>query len=284
MDTKVIDVRNLSKKQIWGQRIIALSMWVLPLTGSALSITKDFPLGNRPIVQRIVEFGQDNAIWGFVLFFIFLAAGKYLSRPGNPKIWTAIQRHLDVMQEIACPQQCGDFNDNHRVTLFRRKTFSIARYKTSPKRWPVLIKSGQHPWSGWLVPVLRSGHTNKNTKTIFWAPDDGKAAEGIAGYCWASDDVEQVYKLPSLSKTSGSRNKTKYADRTKMTEELVDDYLKRGKDLPRSLMGFPLKTSEFEPWGVIVIDSMNAEGIDFGAADEAFRAVAAPMSVLLEEL
>lgn len=69
-----------------------------------------------------------------------------------------------------------------------------------------------------------------------------------------------------------------------MSEELVEEYLRRRRPLPRSLLGLPLKTSAYKTWGVIVIDSSVEEGINFNAADQAFRAIAAPVGVLLEDL
>ena len=280
----MIDIDKLKSRQKWGDRLVKLSTWVLPFVGALLSVSSDISAKEYPTTNTLIKELQDHAIWGFVAFFALVSIGKAMQRPGNATSWKAMQMHLDAMQKLACCEQDGDINDNHRVTLFKHKKWCWRKFKSSPITWIQLIKSGQLPGSGWLVPVLRSGQTSKKTKTVFWAPDDGRNAEGIAGYCWASDGVELAENLPSLSLSSNDRNKTKYAERTRMSEELVTEYLTRRRPLPRTLLGLPLKTSAYKTWGVIVIDSSVNGGINFEAADQAFRAIAAPVGVLLEDL
>lgn len=279
----MLDLDRVNTTQKWGSRILWCAEVVWPVLG-ALLVFNEKMLAHYPALTEVIKTIKQQAIWGFIVYFGLLIVGKLLIRKGRTVCWKALQAQVDTLQQIACPEQAADLTDNHRVTLFRWQRFSWRPLLTHPKRWPQLLKKGKHPWSGWLKPVLRSGHTSKNTKTIFWAPDDSRQAEGMAGYCWATGRAERFDALPSLTKTSNNDNRQKYSERANMPIAMVDRYLDRDRPLPRSLLGMSVKTSRYKAWGVLVIDSQSPGGIDYAQADNAFMVIASPLSVMLEEL
>lgn len=138
------------------------------------------------------------------------------------------------------------------------------------------------PWSGWLVPVIRSGHTGKETKTVFLAPDTGRLAEGVAGQCWSSDAMISKENLPKIQQHTSSQNKIRYCRHANMPLWMLDDYCEEGRPVARNFLSFPVKTTTGNRWGVLVFDSRNSSGIDTEKAQEAFQIIVEPLGALLE--
>ena len=149
-------------------------------------------------------------------------------------------------------QQPEEPTDHHRVTLFKYSYFlGLSTYLGQP--WKKL-------WGGWLSPVLRSGHTSKKTNAIFFAPDNSDKAEGWAGTAWVSRNTVMVDSLPSVEQRSSKKVKKEYADKTNMTVQMVEQYTRQSKPLPRSLLAFPVEVNG-RIWGVIVLDSRKPDSI-----------------------
>jgi hypothetical protein len=206
-----------------------------------------------------IELAQKNSllVWFIVAASAFL--GWYLRRRGDPWIWDKLQELLDEFQEVAFQEFQNHIKDHHRVTLFRyRKWCWNLTTPMTDGRWP--WRWGRCPWSGWLVPVLRSGRTSQNTKAIFLAPDNGDEAEGVAGYAWASNKVFVVTGLPQITKNSKDAQVVKYSERTFCPAPIVRDYVARGRPLPRSIGAMPIEVNN-KPWGVLVLDSRDDQGV-----------------------
>jgi hypothetical protein len=118
---------------------------------------------------------------------------------GPPWVWDAIHHSLDLFQDYAFLPQPGDMLQDHRVTLFRH-----VRWRFCLMKWP---------WSGWLVPVERSGHTTRRTSVAFRAPDDANEAEGVAGVTWAGKLPVPVLDLPDMSVKSSLEDVDLYAQK-----------------------------------------------------------------------
>ena len=160
------------------------------------------------------------------------------------------------------------------------------RAVTSPPSDAVQIHPGEirvrfwlcrWPWSGWLVPVERSGHTTRRSHTIFLAPDDADQAEGIAGQTWAQNRVVVVNGLSDVNENPSREVLAEYAQRTWIAETWV---LQKQRQHARSFCGIPVEVKG-KLWGVIVLDSRNPQAIDQNA-DKFYRLIGRVLGKLLE--
>lgn len=156
---------------------------------------------------------------------------------GPPWVWGVIRDLLDQFQGYVFRDKGNEPLHFHRVTLFK-----YCRWRVCFSRWP---------WSGWLMPVERSGHTTRRKISVFLAPDDADRAEGIAGQTWAQNQVVLVSDLPSLEGNAVPQEVIKeYARSTWISEEWA--HCRRPQ--ARSFCGIPVEVKG-KLWGVIVIDS-----------------------------
>ena len=197
--------------------------------------------GTWALLAPLLVWIQDRA-WIFLLVLgAFLGASEIVRKViGPPWVWDAVHYYLDVFQEYAFPEQAGDMLHDHRVTLFK-----YVRWRWCFRRWP---------WSGWLVPVERSGHTTQRTSTAFRAPDDASQTEGVAGATWASKWAVPVGELPDMSGQPSAQDIQSYAEKTFVTAEFVRMYMGKGRPLARSFLGIPVEVKG-KRWGVVVMDS-----------------------------
>jgi len=162
--------------------------------------------------------------------------------------------------------------DHHnRVTLYKHVSMRLAFC-----RWP---------WSNWVVPVARTGHTTQNWRIPrFLAPTgEPDLAEGVAGLTFANNSTIIVSKLPALTPESSDTAIQRYARKGLVSEKWVRNRLKRGSCSIRSLVGIPIEV-DGKPWGAIVVDSRNPEPI-IGIKElenEEFKRLARSLSKLLE--
>jgi hypothetical protein len=159
---------------------------------------------------------------------------------GAPAVWRVVRDVLDQFRGLLFPDAGEDHLHEHRVTLFK-----YSRWRWCLRRWP---------WSGWLTPVERSGHTTQRTNIAFLAPDDADRVEGVAGMTWYRRQVVHVKDLPDLSEDQSDEAIKDYARRSWIPEKLVRERLPRA----RSLVGIPVEVKN-EIWGIIVVDSRRAQ-------------------------
>jgi len=185
----------------------------------------------------------DNNAW-ILLPGLLLGVGvtQFVRRMiGPPFVWETIHRLLDHVRE----EVFGSYIEPvhyHRVTLFKYVKW----------RFTWRSKGGRPRRSGWLVPVERSGHTSRQTKVAFWAPDDADLAEGVAGHTWAVRKAIWVSSLPDLGTDMSEQAYSAYAKASWVSVE----ELRREAPLARSFYGIPIEITG-KPWGVIVLDSRN---------------------------
>lgn len=210
----------------------------------------------NPFWGSIVRFGQAY-LWLVPLLGVLGLVGKLVcDYIGPPWVWAVVQKIVDKFAEKAFEPVPGAAAHDYRVTLFRH-TWALERPwrgKRRPgERW-------RWPWSGWLVPVVRSGHTTQNTNAIFLAPDDAYNAEGVVGQTWANRKVVQTRELPDLNVDSSDSNIREYATQTFVAEEWVRQRLRERKPFPLTLCGIPVEVGG-RVWGVIVLDSRHSQAI-----------------------
>ena len=158
-----------------------------------------------------------------------------------------------------------------------------------------LYKYGWHwalvmwPWSGWVVPVARSGSTTKTKIPCFRASrNEPDKAEGVAGQTWVRNRRVPVFNLPNLNIESPSEpDIEEYAKQTFVSEKWMYNRIQKHKKGPqaRSLLGIPLETKG-KSWGVLVVDSRSQESIGLKKVSKSYSSQAyySVLSRLLEKL
>lgn len=215
----------------------------------------DPSLASIPYLKSILEVLQPFSRASVVACGAGVVAFKWLAHLiGPPWIWKAIQGIFDEFRERAF-RLSGEPVHYNRVTLFEYvRCWRLWGFWACPWRW----RLGRFPWSGWLIPVARSGHTTKSCGVSFLAPDDADRAEGIAGQVWATNTQILVNELPALDETSTEASIAEYARSTFVSTDWVRSRLSRPH--PRSLCGVPVEV-EGRIWGVLVLDSRAENGI-----------------------
>ena len=200
------------------------------------------------IAETIVLGVREFAGWPLFACVIYTAVAFGVSaRLKPPRTWNAIHDFLDDLQAYFFKGIEGPVH-NHRVTLFKWKrwTWNIFVWSARKKRWP---------WSGWLVPVGRSGHTMQRSWTrLFASRNNPDSAEGVAGRVWVSNQTVIVNGLPDLHDNPSKNDIEKYAGGSFASKEWIEQRLRKGDRCARSFCGMPVEVNN-NPWGVIVIDS-----------------------------
>lgn len=201
-----------------------------------------------PYIGGALAVLQANA-WIIILIstLLIIVLNFALRIIGEPWRWNAIQLVLDRFRDsVYLKSFPKDPIHHHRVTLFKHVPFSAQINK-----WP---------WSGWLVPMARSGHTNQNSNTIFMAPDDADKAEGVAGLAWASKRTESISLLPEINSSIDEITLLKYSRATNVTPETIKVRLSKRRSNPRSLIAIPIEVNSRVRW-IIVLDSRRPDDL-----------------------
>lgn len=237
--------------------------------------------------KSLVEFVKSHAPVLLIISALLIVVTYILLKCTNSvSILKCLQVKLNALRDWICCDIGGDIDDNHRVTLFKyRSTYFGLLFR--PKYWQHKYfpwTFTKHPWSGWLVPIARSGYTSQKSRSVFWAPDSGKKAEGVVGIAWAKGgDMVHFEKLPRVTKQTSIKNKEKYCEQTKTSPVLLDSYIADGDIPARSFLAFSLLV-DGEPWGVVVVDSQSEEGINVNQIPRAMDLTCSLVPALLEEL
>ncbi|NUQ01148.1 MAG: GAF domain-containing protein [Armatimonadetes bacterium] len=227
-----------------------------------------------------------------------MAAEALRARIGEPVTWRGVQETLDAVRDQIFEK--GQPAHQNRATLFRFVNWCwVMPHCLDPERtlWRLLKPTGKAwkpwtwrwscaeyrwPWSGWLVPVARSGHLTQKTKTRFLAPDDGQA-EGVAGYAWTTKETVTICNLPDLNDESRIDDNAveTYAAQTHTSVDWVRARRAQKGNFARSLVGIPVLVKQ-KPWGVIVVDSDRDDITHRGHLNSLARPAAQILSALLE--
>lgn len=272
----MINLENEAKKYKRGERLSYIFGIAAPTFAAAVIALNKFPITNE-LYQFSLAVLISLSPFLYLIFLLVFLYGKWLMRNNSPIVWRALQVQINKLQKIAFPKHVGDINDNHRVTLFKfTRTCKSKRAKLYKKR---CTKN-----SGWLIPVIRSGNTGKETNAKFFAPDSGIDAEGIVGMCWSSQHVQFRENLPNIIKASAPRTKQKYCHRSNMPENILDEYVDNGRTVARSILAYPVWSRKGDSWGVLVFDSIEPYGVNEQEAEQAFNTVVETLGVLVEDV
>lgn len=183
---------------------------------------------------------------------------------GGSRVWGLVHSVLDDLRGDLFGRSKDDRLHANRVTLFK-----YVKWAWCFRKWP---------WSGWLVPVERSGHTTRRTRSIFMAPDDGDRVEGVAGIAWSRG--KQYYKedLPDLSDNESDELLREYSRSCKLSPETV----RKRKHLARSVHATTVEVKGCV-WGVLVVDSRKPT-LPMNKLQKDYRRVARFLGWALERL
>ncbi len=193
-----------------------------------------------------------------VLLFVY---GLIAKSAGDPWVWEKIQYLLDGMRARVYAGREQDRLDEHRITLFKRRAFVLRiRRPGAPWYWP--YGKSCTPWAGWLVPVLRSGHTSQSTKSVFVAPrgDTSHEVDGVVGQAWSRNQSVIVGDLAEMTPNSSDAEIEEYSRRTFCDKAIVSKYFSQGRTPPRSIGAIPIEV-QGKIWGALVLDSKDPDGV-----------------------
>lgn len=206
-----------------------------------------------PLLAQALRFAQE---WTWVALLTLAPLGAIArvcaEKLGTPWAVRAVEAILEELREHIFTDQClHEPQHHHRVTLFKHVKCIW---------WTYPWRGRGKPCSGWLKPVARSGHTTQRTNTVFLAPDMADNAEGVAGVTWTKMATVRISNLPAIRAPEDAHAAT-YVEKSFTPPRLFRPRAKsEPKRLPRALCGIPVFANS-EPWGVIVIDSRNPDGI-----------------------
>lgn len=265
----------------WAGWLGTTSSLVFGYAAGTDTTTKDFADSSALFTVPVI-FIEEHAFTIWVWIAAFAVGGFILRRIGEHWVWDKLKYILDEFQKKAFPQLQHQSNSMHRVTLYRHQQWRVlGRDVLGERCCYIRKKTKRYPWSGWLVPVLRSGHKPLKTNAIFKAPSD-KDSEGIGGAAWDSQGVALKRNLQSISSKSNRTTKERYAKHSICPKEMIEWYAGRGKSLPRSIGAIPVYVSG-EAWGVLVLDSQDPEGVTDEVLDN-FTLTVGVIGQLLEKV
>ena len=253
----------------WLKLVPTILAFISAITTASLKAdTKTTIAQFGPFIGAILAILQANS-W-LILFLsacTIILLNSILRWIGEPWRWNAIQVVLDRLRDNVYKQTFqGEPYHYHRVTLFKHVPFSLRL-----RLWP---------WSGWLVPMARSGHTNQNINSVFKAPDNADNAEGVAGLAWRSKETEGISQLPEISSTSCNDLISEYANATNVSVALVKRRIVKNRPNPRSLIAIPIEVNNRVKW-IVVLDSRSPQDLR-GIADAAASSYTPIISHLLK--
>jgi len=217
-----------------------------------------------PVVDWLVDFCERHTEWSVVVAAALIGIAQVLRRCiGSPKLWPTLHKVLDEFREDIFSDIAGDPLHEHRVTLFKRV------------QWGCHLPCLWRPWNGWLIPVIRSGHTTQSTSTVFPAPDAADKAQGVAGEAWKGSFV-WIEGLPDVAGNATDEDTRVFAETTCVPEKWV----RKHRPNRRSYGGLLVEVRG-KPWGVIVLDSTNPTGLKPGKR-KAFQNFAKNVGRILE--
>ena len=250
---------------LWGfiYRAFSVLQWIAGIGLACFAAATKAEPKNWVWAATSLAWLQDTA-WLFIpLFTVGLGLIQILrSATGPPWIWQHVHYLLDTFRQHVFKKQRGTPLHYNRVTLFR-----YVRFRCALCRWP---------WSGWLIPVERSGHTTQRSRTAFLVPDNADRVQGIAGQTWAQNSVVMVNGLPDINGSPSLELLAQYAQQTWVSVPWLQNRSQHG----RAFCGISVEVKG-RMWGVVVLDSRSPDAIDQEAVN-VYRLVGRYLGKLLE--
>lgn len=273
----------------WGifYRLLQSVEWTaiaaIALLGGSQKVNPSNPPSWLPLPAFVISKIQTSlASAGPIAAAVLVVTRFARAQIGHPVTWRQVQAILDQLQrDLFGTDGPGH---HHQVTLIRRNGWALLAGPWR-RKWHAPWGKGRWPRSGWLVPVARSGHGNKNTRCVFLAPDDHDGAEGVAGAAWALGKSGAMHSpiedLPELNRDTTPEDRKLYAKLTYVPKEWVEWRIRRGKICARSYAGRPIEVNN-EMWGVLIIDSRASKLPDKRKLNQASATAAKLLDAVLQ--
>lgn len=195
---------------------------------------------NWPLLLKTILWLRNTA-WISLFGLTITAAGlnELRARIGSNARWQTVQLIVDQYHDQLFDKVEGPVH-HHNVTLYK-----FVRWHVWFCRWP---------WSGWVQPVIRSGHRTKKGIPWFRASlEHPEQAKGIAGTTFSSDQQVKRENLPDLDTANVTEEQLNdYAGKTYVTRTWLGKRSRRPN--ARFYWGIPIEVSG-KTWGALVIDS-----------------------------
>jgi hypothetical protein len=196
-------------------------------------------------LREFVAWQQEQSWFLLPVLFVIVALLAALRKFVGPSWrWKTIHGYCTVFRDEVFIDHKKSPEYYHRVTLFCRRSFAFVF-----RRWP---------WTGWCIPVERSGHTSQGTSALFRASDQGDNSQGVAGRTWATNRVQIIRELPDVSKEAAPSD-TDFANYAKASW-VEESWVRKKRPSARSILGIPVRAHN-RVWGVIVLDSRDPKGV-----------------------
>jgi hypothetical protein len=254
----------------------AISSFLVIVIGALLKLNPA-EYGNSPTFQSGLLLSQSWAWLSIPVFAVSAALSQTIrSRIGSTNTWITVSYLLNQYRDALFEKHATAQDDPeyfHRITLFKYVGW----------RWAFAM----WPWTGWMVPVARTGHVTHNWRIPrFRAPvSDPDKAEGVAGQTYVRNRMIPVAVLPEINAQTQDNELETYCRRAFVS----DGWLKRRvhrknpKAMPRSLLGIPLEVGG-APWGALVVDSRSPDEISSKRAlkNDRYKTMTEVLSKLLQ--
>jgi hypothetical protein len=259
------------KKTGWIFKAIQVIGSVLLIAIGAIQKTEIDPSQHPElaVLKPGVDFGKEWATYLIPGITILVGSATYFkSHFGTDKTWSTVTTLLEeykrgIFEKKENFDQDPDYYN--RVTLYR-----YVSWRWSLCRWP---------FTGWMVPVARTGHTtvSRHIRRFRASKSNPDSAEGVAGQTYVQWVTLPVFDLLEITAASSNDDRRLYAKKGLIPESwvlkrsnrlldlrpvrwLTERFLKRPTFTSRSLLGVPIEVNG-NRWGVLVIDSRKPEKI-----------------------
>jgi hypothetical protein len=267
-------------RQEWSEKLdrwLIILIWFCAVMASVASalLRADPNQFQSSLVQSSIR-SLHNSAWWIILSLTVTGAVAQLIRNylGPSAVWYTVQYLLDQYREEMFGKGGSPGDDPqyfHRITLFKHVRW----------RWGFV----QWPWSGWMIPVARSGYLTRSRIAKFRASENDPAnAEGVAGQAWAQGRPIQVYGLPDINSDSASDGELDdYTSQGHVSRKWLEKRRKK-KSHALSLLGIPVEVKG-KPWGVLVVDSQSPNEIisEKALKGQRYKTLGRILSKLLEK-
>lgn len=230
---------------------------------------------------------ESNLAWLIALLGVVVTTtGLVAKRIGSPWFWHTVAHIIDGLHsQIFADLPGGEVEDHHRVTLYQWRRFCwwpAGTIKTSKWFWGRSpIGKLNWPWSGWMVPVVRSGVRSKG-KTIFLSKSDPES-QGIAGTAYFHHKPMEIDNLPDVHNDGSAETLKTYADRTYSPVEWITQRVNRQEPCARCFHAIRIRVGK-DWWGVIMIDSRSKCIPDGDITIPRFQTISTALECLLERV
>lgn len=241
-----------------GTLLMAILLWLIDANFDA----NGYSSWNESIRELFIH--AQGLSWVWLIIIILLFAIGYLLKVFTPSgAWIIIKTLIDDCHEIAYPDHQDGAMHEHRITLYQYQSLLLWPYGKrdwTNKPWYNPWGRKLRPWTGWLVPKVRSGHTTQSLRSVFIANKNRAISEGVCGQAWLNKVAVKPTTIRSINQSSAARRIDQYCKDCWGDPDMVKKRLKDGFKPPLAIAAIPIKVHG-EIWGILCLDSVSPDAI-----------------------